>query len=106
MDEHQLAARVQQVEAEGKSRFGDDWSKYVSAIGKVAGGNPQQLGAAMREVLSQNDPATIVQQAGREALANLASGNVGGVPDAEAERQWSAIRDRERREWRTLKGHR
>jgi hypothetical protein len=101
MDENEkLAQRVQAVEADGKVRFGESWNKYISAIGKAAGGNPN-LGAAMVEVLKQPDPAQVIAESGREALLNLSDNG-----DDQASRDYFLIRERERSEWRAMKGRR
>jgi hypothetical protein len=100
MDENQLAAKVLEIETEGKSRHGDAWGKYVDAIARANSNNPQ-LGAAMKEVLGQPDPCAIIAAGGREALINLADQG-----DEAADRTYAKIREAERQEYRTLRGRR
>jgi hypothetical protein len=97
MSDDDLTRTVERVEQDGKSRFGDAWGQYISAIGKVHGGHPK-LGEAMREVLSQADPAAVIAQSGRESLIALADS------DDEANRSYSEIRQRERDHYRLMKG--
>jgi hypothetical protein len=94
----ELVRRVEQVEADGKARYGENWPTLISAIDRAAGGNPQ-LGAAIHQVLSEPDPAAILAQSGREALVNMASNG-----DKEAEYTYGKMREAERQAWRRYKG--
>jgi hypothetical protein len=82
-----LVRRAEQVEQEGRTRYGDDWSKYVDAIGRM---NPNGIAPeAMHAVLGQQNAADILAAGGKEALVNLSDAG-----DREAEREYAKIRER------------
>jgi hypothetical protein len=97
MSDEQFVQRVQQVDEEGKQRFGDDWGQYVTAIGRA---NPGGIAPeAWRQVLTTPDPAAIIAQGGKEALVNLSDAG-----DKEAEYAYNEIRQRERKHYRLMRG--
>lgn len=92
-----LVARVQQLDEEGRQRFGDEWSKYIDAIGRA---NPSGIAPeAWRQILARQDAADLVVAGGREALVNMATNG-----DKEAEYTYGKIREQERQNWRRYKG--
>jgi hypothetical protein len=93
-----LMRRAQDVEAEGKRRFGDDpWRHYIGAIGRA---NPRGVDVGVvKATLAQDDPAGTFARAGREALITEASDG-----NSEAEEIYSKIRGEERRAYRERKG--
>jgi hypothetical protein len=95
-----LARRVQNVEADGKRRYGDDaWQNYMAAIHRA---NPRGIDpGVVQATLNTPDPASAFATAGRECLIREASDG-----DAEAEATYSKIREEERRSYRERKGRR
>jgi hypothetical protein len=92
----ELIRRAEQVEAEGRSKYGDSWGKYVDAISKV---NPNGVDpAAMHQVLSQSNAADILAAGGRTAMIALAD------TDEIASRDYARMRDQERKEHRLSRG--
>jgi hypothetical protein len=94
MDE--LARRAEQVEAEGRSKYGENWSKYVDAIGRVLPNNVTP--EAWRQVLDQADAVDRIAAGARDVMIALASDG-----DDQANRTYSQMREEERREYRLLK---
>jgi hypothetical protein len=93
----ELIRRAEQVEAEGRSKYGESWGKFVDAISRV---NPNGIPAeAMHQVLSRSDAADVFAAGGREAMINMASNG-----DREADRAYSLMRNEERRQYRLLRG--
>jgi hypothetical protein len=96
-DDQQFVARVQKVDDEGRQRFGDDWGKFIDAIGRA---NPQGINNdVMAHVVSQPNAADILAAGGKEAMIAMASNG-----DREADRAYSQIRNEERRQYRLLRG--
>jgi hypothetical protein len=92
MDEETMQ-RAAAVEAAGKARHGDNWPKFVSALGQ-RGINPDQLAS----VIAQPDAVDRIVDAGRDALINAADDS------HEANLVYSEIRDEERKKYRRSRG--
>jgi hypothetical protein len=92
-----LNARLSQIEASGKARFGSDWDTSVEALKRAA---PNGLSAAdMQLLVGQVDPAAAIMLAGRHQLMNEASdGNV------QSEATYRRLRQKERREFAEGRG--
>jgi hypothetical protein len=97
-DEQQFVQRVQQVDQEGRQRFGDDWGRFMDAIGRANAGN-SQLSAALQHVIAQPNATDVIAAGGKEALITLATNG-----DDQANRTYSEMRANERREHRLSKG--
>jgi hypothetical protein len=92
-----LAQKLANIDTSGKNRFGDDWTTAMEAIRKAApqGINPVE----MAQIAAQGDPAGLLMNLGRHALMDQASNG-----DAEAERAYAKIRQKERRAHAEFKG--
>jgi hypothetical protein len=89
-----FANRVQQIDADGKARYGEaKWSEMMNAIKTQSGGGISP--DVMRNVLAQPDPTQLLGAAAKEALLNLSDNG-----DSQAERTFRAIRQAERDEFR------
>jgi hypothetical protein len=98
MSDEQFVQRVQQVDQEGRQRFGDDWGRYMDAIGRANAGN-SQLGTVLQHVVAQPNATDLIAAGGRDAMINLATNG-----DDAANRAYSQMREAERREHRLSKG--
>jgi hypothetical protein len=96
-DDQQFVARVQKVDDEGRQRYGDQWGVLLDAISKQ---NPQGINNdVMAHVVAQPNAADILGAAGKDAMIHLATAG-----DQQVDRQYSQMREEERRQWRILKG--
>jgi hypothetical protein len=96
-ENEQLVARVQRVQAEGEEKYGSQWNQYISAIGRAnPGGIPDE---AWKLILNRPDACDVIAAGARDCLINLATAG-----DEHADRQYSQMRELERKEWRLLKG--
>jgi hypothetical protein len=97
-ENEQLVARVQRVQAEGEEKYGTDrWGTYISAISRA---NPQGIpDQAWGPILDRPDACDVIAAGGREALITMATNG-----DREADRTYSQMREKERKEFRLLRG--
>jgi hypothetical protein len=93
-----LNAKLSAIEQSGRARFGEaDWNVSIEALKRAA---PNGLSASdMAQLTGQPDPAAAIMLLGRHQLINEASeGN------AESERSYQRIRQRERKAHAEYKG--
>ena len=94
-DEQRLQRRAQEVEQQGKSRFGDaEWANLVGAVGRARPSDEM-----IANSLASPNAVSEFAQAGKQVLLQEMSGG-----DANAERAYGEIRAREREQHRKLKG--
>ena len=104
-DDEALARAAQAVEEDGKRRFGEEgWGQSLAAIGKalaaVQKDNPDvTAGTVVQAAMRRPDPAGALFTAGREALIGQATEG-----DHDAERAYSAMRQKEREEHLRARG--
>jgi hypothetical protein len=99
-----LAQKAQEIENDGKRRFGDAWPTYIDAVTRVLpkGTDPA---AVIRSVASTDDPAGAFAKAGRESLLALAGSDNPQIA-REAEATYQKIRNEERDAFRKARGRR
>jgi uncharacterized membrane protein len=93
MIDDEMMQRAQAVEAAGKAKFGESWSKFIAALGNRGIRQDQLVG-----VIQQQNGADLIAAAGREALIDAADDS------HEANTVYSEIRDEERKKYRRSKG--
>jgi hypothetical protein len=94
MDE--LTRRAEQVEAEGRSKYGENWGKMVDTLGRVL---PSDVSPeAWRQVLGQADAADRIAAGAKDIMIALASDG-----DDAANRTYSQMREAERKEHRLMR---
>jgi hypothetical protein len=94
MSDDDLNAKAQNLETEGKQRYGEHWNRAIGAIGRAI---PPNSGVSAADVvkgaLRQADPAAALFEAGKEVLiAEASDGNT------DSERAYSAWRAHAREE--------
>jgi hypothetical protein len=97
--DEELVKAAERVNSDGVRRFGQDrWSQGLAAIGRALPPGVD-AGEVVKGALRHQDPAGILQTAGREALINEASNG-----DKEAEATYSSWRAEERKKHAQRKG--
>jgi hypothetical protein len=92
----ELARRAEAVEAEGRSKYGENWGRYVDTLGRVL---PKDVSPeAWRQVLGQANAVDVLAATAKDVMIALASDG-----DDQANRTYSQMREEERREYRLLK---
>jgi hypothetical protein len=92
-----LAQKLTSIEQSGRARFGPDWDVSMQALRRAA---PNGIAPAdMAQIAAQPDPPSVLMWMSRHALIKEASqGN------AESERAYQKIRQKERRAHAEYKG--
>lgn len=94
MVDDNLEARAKDVEAEGRSRYGDDWTAIVAAVRRA-----QVSQEAVHRTLIDPNAVNVFAAAGKEFLLREMSNG-----DQAAEVAYSGIRTAERERFARLKG--